>query len=326
MAKKAADPYNLDYAEDTAGTFSSQRPGGYGGPSTLRPSAFPVPEPQAAGVATRPPISPKPLSGLTGQRVTADTAAGTTSAMTGAQMHSQDEFDRSMGFTPTTRTPGQQKLITDYLNPKPAAPTPAAAPAVPTIPGVKTQPTPVVPTVAPQQSGGPLDVLSGVPGSDFNTTLASQPPRSPLDVLRGTGPTPTPKSVPGQASGSEIAGGATRFALGAAGSKVAQNYLGTGKGELAAWDSLKASGRAIARPIAQGFGALRGFTRGLFGQSPAGVSNSSAAQFESPTKANPVPVTPTAPATNIDRSENAIGKFGVSDQEFKRRQLAFAGF
>jgi hypothetical protein len=171
---------------------------------------------------------------------------------------------------------------------KPAQP--AAAP-VATIAGVPVAAAPV----AAAPGAGPLALLGQVPADPgFNATVA-QPgvARSPLDVLRGTAAT-SPVDA-------------------------------TGRAELGAFDAVTSAigtgARAVARPFVAGFGAARGFARGALGRTTAaGVSNASAAQFEQPTADNPIPTTETTPVSDIDRSDNAIAKFGKT----KRRQ--FSGF
>jgi hypothetical protein len=193
---------------------------------------------------------------------------------------------------------------------KPAQP--AAAP-VATIAGVPVAAAPV----AAAPGAGPLALLGQVPADPgFNATVA-QPgvPRSPLDVLRGTAATSPVAPVP---TGAEIAGASVRNAIGGA-------VNATGRAELGAFDAVTSAigtgARAVARPFVAGFGAARGFARGALGRTTAaGVSNASAAQFEQPTADNPIPTTETTPVSDIDRSDNAIAKFGKT----KRRQ--FSGF
>jgi hypothetical protein len=68
------------------------------------------------------------------------------------------------------------------------------------------------------------------------------------------------------------------------------------------------------------------FFRGFNNPGLAGVTNATAAQFDKPTKENPLPGTDTTPATNIDRSENSLAKFGLSEDELNRKKRLFAGF
>ncbi len=209
--------------------------------------------------------------------------------------------------TNRSAVPAQQKAL------KPEAP--AIAPAAP----VRTAPATALAPV--KTSGSPLDVLSGfaptAPGQ--NVSVAGARPQLNTDIT-------SPGAVfPQQPTGAERAGAATRSAIG-------RGVDVLGRKELAAADvvtgGLKTAGAAAASPVAKGFQAVTGFTRGLLGRSTAaGATNASAAQFEQPTaKTGGRPVTPTSPQFNIDRSDQSLGKFGLSDAEFSRRKLAFAGF
>lgn len=63
----------------------------------------------------------------------------------------------------------------------------------------------------------------------------------------------------------------------------------------------------------------------------AGVSRSRAARIQQPTKANPVPVTPTSPEADIDETDNSVDRFGklpsnLFSRKFGQAKTAFAGF
>lgn len=80
-------------------------------------------------------------------------------------------------------------------------------------------------------------------------------------------------------------------------------------------------------PIANVPQIASNFFRGFNNPGPAGVTNATAAQFKTPTKENPLPGTDTTPATNIDKSDNSLAKFGLSEDELARKKkLAFSGF
>lgn len=190
-------------------------------------------------------------------------------------------------------------------------------------------PTAVPPVTAPTRPGSAMDILSGLEPPNFDAAAsATVRPRINPSLLTSSPVFPVEQPAP---SGAEIAGASTRQAVSAfgralvdtSGAPAARNLNRAGPG------AMQPGAPIIDLPgmASKGGNAVAGFTRGLLGRSTAaGASNASAAQFQQPTKANPVPLTPTSPAANIDRSENAIAKFGMTDAEFSRKKLAFAGF
>lgn len=69
---------------------------------------------------------------------------------------------------------------------------------------------------------------------------------------------------------------------------------------------------------------------GLFGGGgndiASGVSNSQAARIQQPTAANPVPVTPTSPKMNINKTPEAIPEALPLPDEWKNKRYEFSGF
>jgi hypothetical protein len=293
MATKR-DPYALDYAEDTTGTFSSDR-GGYGS-------------------ATRSVAAPTALNNPRGQ-----------SAL---QMKNQDDFDKAQGFTPVLRSAADRTAISGLQAPAPSPVSPTAPVSPPIVP---TAPVPATPFI---KTGNPLDILSGLgPKPDFDAAASTRPPQYDTS-LASSDPV-----FPVEQSGATVAGARVRASIGRGVTWLGRKAAAAGRGILTSFADYKdpeqvqaeAVAATLGPPLAAGVKAAGDFTGGLLtggkpGRSVAsGVSNSSAAQFTQPTKSKPV-ITPTSPAANIDRSENAIGKFGLTDAEFNRKKLAFAGF
>lgn len=79
----------------------------------------------------------------------------------------------------------------------------------------------------------------------------------------------------------------------------------------------KSAYNAVTQPVSD-------FVHGLTG-SNASVSRGTAADFTTPTQANPLPGTPTSPSLNVDQGPSSLAKFGLSDDELKNRSQ-FAGF
>lgn len=276
MATMAKDPYALNYAENSSGTFGSDR----------APKADPV-------------YTPENFSPAAAAAIRADTA-------------------KRMA-TPKVNQGGAAP-------PPPITPTQSPGPAIPTTADRRAA-TPVAAPANPQLNNPSLVGLAGLTPPQFNTTVTGVRPRGTGSVLS---PIPggdlrsaeQPYTIPPTVA--EQAGAATR-----AGFKRGVDTLG--RLELNAADAVTGTAGAVGRPVggflARGAGAVAGFTRGLLGRStPAGVSGSQAAGFTQPTAANPIPITPTSPQRNIDRTDNSLAKFGLSNAEFSRRKLAFSGF
>jgi len=214
---------------------------------------------------------------------------------------------------------------------------PAAAKAAPTSPnstpvGVPAAVAPAPPGARATTSGqSPLNVLS---------TFA--PPAGPnVSNISVAGATPAPLntslSSPGQVfpqppTRAEKAGAAVRGALSATRGTVGAGVQSFVRGERSAESAIGRADEAAVSPFIEQArqigGAVAGFGRGLLGRATqAGATNATAAQFQQPTaKSGGRPVTPTSPQFNIDRTDQSLGKFGLSDAEFSRRKLAFAGF
>jgi hypothetical protein len=245
---------------------------------------------------------------------------GTTSTTTGQtafQKADQNRFDRSFGFTPTH---GDINLATEtnLLNPK-KAPT-----SVPVTPAMRT-----VATTTP----GPLNQLAPSPGTIPASVLAdpfsgvnanSRPPMYNTDLRR---PGPVFPVEPTPPSRAELAGRTTRRVLG--------NVLDAIPKETTFGSSHAIAPAPVEKPIIDVPRIASNFFRGFNtaappatppATTPAGVTNATAAQFQTPTKENPVPVTDTTPETNIDRSQTSLAKFGLSEDELTKRKRLFAGF
>jgi hypothetical protein len=243
---------------------------------------------------------------------------GTTSTTTGQtafQKADQNRFDRSFGFTPTH---GDINLATEtnLLNPK-KAPT-----SVPVTPAMKA----TAPAVAPRINQ--LDGLTAQPVDPFRgITMESRPPMYNTSLTR-PGPVfpvePTPPAAPTRA---ELAGRTTRRVIG--------DVLSAIPKETTFGSSHAIAPAPVEKPIIDVPRIASNFFRGFNTAAPpatappttpAGVTNATAAQFQTPTKENPVPVTDTTPETNIDRSQTSLAKFGLSEDELTKRKRLFAGF
>lgn len=290
-ARLKKDSYDLNYAENSTGSFGS-------------------------GMKALDRIMKRP-AGLTPAaraRILGTQRRATTQSL--AQQADQDALDRSFGFTPTLRTQ-------PVLNPKKAP---------------ENIPVPPAALPANVMARGSLNGLTAQPVDPFGgINLESRPPALNTDITKA-GPVfpvePVAPVPPAQMTDAERIGAMA----GQTGRQLVHNAVTVPVS--AAISTGKTIGSAlnqnIVSPIARTIGnvkqGLYSAVRGVFGgftqpQSPAGVTNATAAQFQTPTKENPIPVTPTAPTANIDQSDNSLAKFGLSEDELaKRKKLAFAGF
>jgi hypothetical protein len=183
--------------------------------------------------------------------------------------------------------------------------------------------TPAITAPGTTPLGNRMALLSGVP-KDAN--FSAEPPAVPqfgglrlnTDLTSSDPALARPPEPPGRA---EMAGRTVR--------RVVGNVLGAIPKESVFGSSNYAAPPATSdTPIFDLPKAIAGFTRGMFGrQTEAGVSRSQVARIQQPTKENPVPVTDTTPAANIDDSKNAIQKFATDvTPDWTRRKFAFAGF
>lgn len=221
---------------------------------------------------------------------------------TSAQVADQAAFDRSFGFEPTQSN---------------ATLTPKKPPTnVPVTPAMRTM-TPVAPraTALDGLTAQPVDPFSGI-------TLNSRPPVLNTDITRA-GPVfpvaPTPPVAPAPPSRAEVAGQTTRRVIG--------DVLGAIPKETAFGSTVVHAPAEPDKPVLNIPRLASNFFRGFNSSaSPAGVTNATAAQFQTPTKENPVPVTDTSPETKIDQSQSSLAKFGLSEDELTKRKRLFAGF
>jgi hypothetical protein len=183
----------------------------------------------------------------------------------------------------------------------------------------------VVAAAAPAPASDVANVLSGIPKpAAFSADIANGPTAQrfgavPLNTdLTSSDPAiARPPEPPGRA---EMVGRTIR--------RVVGGVLGAIPRDTTFGSSHVTEPATPDEPIFNLPKAIAGFTRGVLGrQTEAGVSRSQVARIQQPTKENPVPVTDTTPAANIDDSKNAIQKF-ASDvaPDWNRRKMAFAGF
>jgi hypothetical protein len=241
---------------------------------------------------------------------------GTTSVstrQTAFQRADQNRFDRSFGFSPTH---GDIDLAseTKILNRRPAP--------------VSTPVTPAMRTAEPVLPVNRLNGLTAQPADPFrDISLNSRPPMLNTDLTR-PGPVfpvaPTPPVAPSRA---EVAGRTTRRVIG--------NVLDAIPKETTFGSSHAIGPAPVQKPIIDVPRIASNFFRGFNtaapptttpDATPSGVTNATAAQFQKPTKENPVPITDTTPDTNIDRSQSSIASFGLSEDEQTKRKRLFAGF
>lgn len=237
----------------------------------------------------------------------------TTTRQTDFQKADQNRFDRSFGFTPTHNIDLARE--TNILNPK-KAPT-----SVPVTPAMQV----TAPAVTPRANA--LNGLTAQPVDPFaGISLNSRPPALNTDITRPGPVFPVAPTPPAQPSRAELAGRTTRRVIG--------DVLGAIPKETTFGSSTIAP-LPVEKPIIDVPRIASNFFRGFNtaappttapATTPAGVTNATAAQFQTPTKENPVPVTETSPETNIDQSQSSIAKFGLSEDELTKRKRLFAGF
>jgi hypothetical protein len=309
MARKSAAP-ELDYAENTTGTFGS------GWTPGVKTGGFPAAKPASESGPQIPGTAPSGAPVRANDTAVASRIFGdqtVTRKKTPEEMAAQDDFDRRHGFEPTKRSPDEMKMLADFVNPtKPNPSLPVSGSPTPT-------PTPV--PVQKTAATSPLDTIANPP--TIGTDIAPQTGNALLAVPSGQEvPAAAPNAyatqnvprVPGWSGGNPAAAKPPPDVA-----KLGSGFFGAlkrGAGNIL---------NALNRPVTSSQNPLAARPAG--GDAIAsGVSNASAAQFQKPTKANPVPVTPTTPTANIDRSEESLGRFGYSDDEFNKRKLAFSGF
>ncbi len=185
---------------------------------------------------------------------------------------------------------------------------------------VRTQPAGVVAPVAATPKPG-LDALANagtVPlGGSFDPSLAAATPGFDLP------PSSAYKfgaAVRNIAVGEPVVPGSDIASRSKAGGPVSASVRAPLSPEVEA--AQRGVGPTIGDYVKDAFQGLTGGGKAT----AAGVSNSQAAGFEQPTAANPKPVTPTTPDGDIDKSKNAISRFGQTEEELKKNKEAFAGF
>jgi hypothetical protein len=296
MARKSAEA-ELDYAENTTGTFGS------GWTPGVKTGGFPAAKPASQSGPQIPGAAPSGAPVRANDAAVAARISGdqtVTRKKTPEEMAAQDDFDRRHG-------------LADFVNPTKPNPT------LP-VPGSPT-PTPTPLPVQKSAATSPLDTIANP--ATISADIVPQTSNALLGTVSGHDvPLATPNAyatqnvarVPGWSGGNPaLAKPAPNVA------KLGSGFFGAikrGAGNILA---------ALNRPVTSSQNPMAARPAG--GDAIAsGVSNASAAQFQKPTKANPVPVTPTTPTANIDRSQESLGRFGYSDDEFNKRKLAFAGF
>jgi hypothetical protein len=240
---------------------------------------------------------------------------GTTSVstrQTDFQRADQNRFDRSFGFTPTH---GDIDLASEtaILNRKKA---PSSVPVTPAMQAAVTPRANALNGLTAQ----PVDPFAGI-------SLNSRPPMLNTDITR-PGPVfpvaPTPPAAPSRA---ELAGRTTRRVIG--------DVLGAIPKETTFGSSHTIAPAPVEKPLIDVPRIASNFFRGFNtatppvtapATTPAGVTNATAAQFQVPTKENPVPITETSPETKIDQSQSSLAKFGLSEDELTKRKRLFTGF
>jgi hypothetical protein len=222
---------------------------------------------------------------------------GTAPASSFRASAEQGAFD-SLTHRPGTLSPEAQRRILGVKRGTTNAPVPPAAqPLAQLAPGPGTIPAKML--------ADPFADVNLQSRPPLNTSLGNSDPVFPI--------APTP---PGRA---EMAGQTTRRVLG--------NVLGAIPKETSFGSSHVTAPVQPAAPILDVPKIASNFFRGFNNPGPAGVTNATAAQFKTPTKENPLPGTDTTPATNIDKSEDSLAKFGLSEDELARKKkLAFSGF
>jgi hypothetical protein len=212
-------------------------------------------------------------------------------------------FD-SLTHRPGTLSPDAQRRILGVKRGTTNAPVPPAAQAPVAQPLAQLAPSPgTIPARMLADPFGNVNAESRPP--QFNTSLGNSDPVIPV--------TPT---APTRA---EVAGQTTRRVLG--------NVLGAIPKETSFGSSHVTAPTQPDAPLINIPQIASNFFRGFNNPGPAGVTNATAAQFTTPTKENPLPGTDTTPATNIDKSESSLAKFGLSEDELARKKkLAFSGF
>jgi hypothetical protein len=320
MARKTA---GLSYAEDTTGTFGSgwtpgTKTGGFpaaGRDSPVAPSKFDNSQP--TGGKSLYPQGGKPVAGVGAESPEMAQARilGTTPKVspqrTVQQMMAQNDFDRRNGFQPT-HSDADIKRLSNYVNPavpQPASTTPGAnsSQAAAAVPGMSASPLNTLSN--PLTIGAPISPATG-------TALLSTPgapglPQTP-QIGRETDPTGL-GTIPVRAVAGAVSSGAGKVGrfLNPAGAEPATSDP---TGIQSAVPAVKGAALAVGGALNPGGGDAI----------PSGVSNATAAQFEKPTAANPVPTTPTTPTADIDKSDASLSKFGVDDDEL-RKMYDFGG-
>jgi hypothetical protein len=229
---------------------------------------------------------------------------GTAPASSFRASAEQGAFD-SLTHRPGTLSPEAQRRILGVKRGTTNMPVPPAAQAPVAQPLAQLAPSPgTIPAKMLADPFGGVNAESRPP--QFNTSLGNSDPVFPI--------APTP---PGRA---EVAGQTTRRVLG--------NVLGAIPKETSFGSSHVTAPAQPDAPILDVPKIASNFFRGFNNPGPAGVTNATAAQFKTPTKENPLPGTDTTPATNIDKSESSLAKFGLSEDELARKKklAMFGGF
>lgn len=211
----------------------------------------------------------------------------------------QGAFD-SLTHRPGTLSPDAQQRILGVKRGTTNMPVPPAA-------------QPVIAPIASQPGVIPAKMLAD-PFGDVN--LQSRPPFANTSLGNSDPAFPVAPTAPTRA---ELAGQTTRRVIGDTLSAIPKD---TSFGS----SQVHAPAQPDA-PIINIPQVASNFFRGFNNPGPAGVTNATAAQFKTPTKENPLPGTDTTPASNIDKSETSLAKFGLSEDELARKKkLAFSGF
>jgi hypothetical protein len=323
MARKRAG--ELNYAEDTSGTFGSGwtpgvKTGGFpasnpvASPAAVAPSKFDSDgTPTVKGGKTLYPQGGRPMLGGMGPESPEQAQArvlGTNKIApirTPAQMLAQNDFDVRMGLKPSW-TAEHIKAVSDAINPTKAGPTAVLKNSDGDVVGVKS------PLDALQTIGAPVQPATGT--ALLATPGAPALPQAPANTFA----TQNAPRIPGYSGGDPATAGAVPDVAGA---------VKSGAGVL------QSAGSAVEAGAGKVFAGLNRATTESFNPMaprapggdaiPSGVSRATAAGFEKPTKDSPVPKTPTTPSADIDKTDTSLSQFGMDDEEAKRRK-AFAGF
>jgi hypothetical protein len=229
--------------------------------------------------------------------------------------------------------------------PKPSASIPASPAQTGSAQTVGSGAAAAAPVVAPVPKSG-IGVLSGIPG-EFNSAAAlTNPPKAtfggkPLDLSLASNAPAVPRTpnatalAVGETAGRVLTRAGDLAKTAAGGFMQGESAVGGPLADAASYAMRPFTAVANAEKTAVGAvrdaasavpGVVNDVATGLGRTLPSGVSRSQVADFRQPTKANPIPVTPTSPVANVDKSQESISRFGLTEDEFAKNKLAFSGF